>query len=485
MSRETMQNIDIYTPSFLSRWMSDFLLERHTIAARVLLLLLSIVFFVYGPNLVFLFALMLPSSALGSSGASIAAHQTLQLCALLLFSSFALWALRPKLAWLAISTEQIGLKWKVGPITYNGLSLPWNKIGSICIERQKEKTDTRNYSLCLYSKENSKQSLKIPLANLTNEDSRKMLVEALQTQASAAVVEPGAFEAIAPARSLSFTDIWLESLSAAPGRERLVPLSEGTTLKDRFHILKRLGGGGQATAYLATDSKSPSEPIVLKETILPVYADLHTRKQALEKFHEEAVALDKVKHPQIVSYLDSFVEDHRAYLVLQFVEGRTLRQLIEDRGKLSQTETLNFAMQMCDILISLHSLTPSLIHRDFCPDNMIVNSQNNLVLIDFAVAVNTQESSSESAGKIAYMAPEQFKGMSTVQSDIYACGASVFYMLTGKDPVALSESHPRLSDDSIDIKLDEIVARATSQTSENRFASIVETKSAFMTVQNR
>jgi serine/threonine-protein kinase len=238
-------------------------------------------------------------------------------------------------------------------------------------------------------------------------------------------------------------------------------------LNERYTIARRLGGGGQATAYLARDLQNNSCDVVLKETILPVYADLHTRKQALEKFHEEAFALEKVKHPQIVKYLDSFVEDHRAYLVLHFIDGTTLRKTIEEHGPLAEDKALDYSKQMCEILRALHGLNPPLVHRDFTPDNMMVNKEGKLVLIDFAVAVQSQDSSSESAGKIAYMAPEQFKGSSSPQTDIYSFGCTMHYILTGEDPVPLTESHPGG-------KLGAVVAKATSQSANERYGSIRE-----------
>ncbi|MBX9722682.1 MAG: serine/threonine protein kinase, partial [Candidatus Obscuribacterales bacterium] len=195
---------------------------------------------------------------------------------------------------------------------------------------------------------------------------------------------------------------------------------------------------------------------------------------ALEKFHDEAFALDKVKHKQIVQYHESFVEDHRAYLVLQYLEGKTLRQLIEEEGPLSPEDSLLFSTQMCEILSELHKLEPPLIHRDFTPDNLMVSPSRQLVLIDFAVAVSTSDSSDESAGKIAYMAPEQFKGSSTVQSDIYSCAATMFYVMTGSDPIPLSQSHPKHQMPQVPENIDALVAKATEQEQENRIRSISE-----------
>ena len=471
------QVLSIDKPSFARRWLSDFLLDRHALAARLLLLILSFAFFLWGPVLILWLASYLPVAELGSSGASLYSHHLLQFLAAMLGGAIFLLSLRPALVSIEMTPENIRLIWRLWFFSFSGVSLPWESIGTICIERPRGKTNMETYKLCLYSCQDKNKSIKIPLANLANEDNREKLAGALQDRARQATIEPGALEAIKPAGNLSFTDIWLSALAAAPGRERLTPLPDGTTLKDRFTIKKRLGGGGQATAYLAGDMQQLC-PVVLKETILPVYADLHTRKQALEKFHAEALALASVKSPQIVKYLDSFVEDQRAYLVLQYIEGRTLRQEIQSKGALTGAEAVKAGRQMCAILSTLHSLNPPLIHRDFTPDNIMINADGKLVLIDFAVAVSTQESCQDAAGKVAYMAPEQFKGSSTVQNDIYSCGASLHYILTGKDPVALSECRPGSVNASIDSRLDEIVARATNQLTEARYKNIQELESA-------
>ncbi len=474
MSREIQtQFIDIYKPPFLQRCFSEFLLQRQSGIARGILLASSIGFALFGPDLVYYMATLLPTEELGSSGASIVSFRIFQTVAALSLLGISYLALKPAPVSLRVDEQGIVINWQFALLTLRGIFIPWNKLGTICIERQAGKTDLRTFKLCLYSKENKKQNIKIPLGNLSNEESRKQLVEALKKGTVEANIEPGALEAIAPKSNLSFTDLWLDALSAAPGRNRLTPMAEGSVLKDRFRILKRLGGGGQATAYLALDTQT-EEKIVLKETILPVYADLHTRKQALEKFHAEALALDKVKHKQIVQYLDSFVEDHRAYLVLQYLEGKSLRNLIAEQGPLSTKDALSFSIQMCEILNELHKLEPPLIHRDFTPDNLIVSPKNELVLIDFAVAVSTNDSTDEAAGKIAYMAPEQFKGISTVQSDIYSCAATMFYVMTGKDPLALSQSHPKQHMPELDETLNSIIAKATAQNTESRTSSISE-----------
>ena len=293
------------------------------------------------------------------------------------------------------------------------------------------------------------------------------MIDSITKFASKATILPDVYEALVPPRALSFTEIWLDALSAPPGRERLLPLSVGATLNNRYEIIRILGAGGQGTVYLAADRQDNSQ-VVLKETILPVYTDLMTRRQALESFHKEAFALESVKHSNIVKFLRlrNVVCDHRAYLVLEFIQGKTLSQTIKEQGALSAEQCVKYGVAMCDMLDVLHSLTPPLVHRDFTPDNLIVTDDGSLVLIDFAVAVAGDGESQDTAGKASYMAPEQFKGRPTVQSDIYSLGCTLFYALTAHPAEPLEEAHPILFNDSVPLALSDVVARSTQSISD-------------------
>ena len=114
------------------------------------------------------------------------------------------------------------------------------------------------------------------------------------------------------------------------------------------------------------------------------------RKQALERFENEARILEELSHPQIVKLIDFFLEDHRAYLVLEHIDGMSLRQLVAKNGPMPLADIISLSMQMCDVLEYLHSLSPAVVHRDFTPDNLILDSSGRLVLIDFNVAQQKQ-----------------------------------------------------------------------------------------------
>lgn len=476
------QVLDIYKGSFFERWFSKFLMERHAIFSRIIFLLIALLFYAAGPRLIMELTQFLPVAELGSSGASLLSHQILVVFASVLGLSCLILLCKPTLRSLTLDERGISLNKAVLFFPLPGKILAWDKISKVAIERKG--ADLRRFKLLLESSANPACSIRIPLENLSKDENRDALVSAIQNKARKAQIEPEALETIKPARNFSFTEIWLDALSAAPGRQRLCPLPEESKVNNRFTVKKRLGGGGQATAYLAFDSEKDCN-VVLKETILPVYADLPTRKQALAKFHEEALALESIKSPNIVKFIDSFVEDHRAYLVLEYIEGKTLRRFVEENSPMSEADAVSYGIQICRILEALHSLSPPLIHRDLTCDNLILTKEGKLVLIDFAVAVAASAANEvdgsqlkleagsgpemETAGKIAYMAPEQFRGSASEQTDIYSLACCLYYLLAGKDPLPLQVADLSASRADLSSKLCGIVARGTSQLPDTRF----------------
>ena len=273
----------------------------------------------------------------------------------------------------------------------------------------------------------------------------------------------------------SYTEIWLKELSGAPKRDRLTPLMPGSTLNSGdYTVLEKAGVGGQGTVYLADCMKGLGEPktVVLKEFVLPVYPDLRVRKKAAERFQSEAAMLSRLDHPQIVKFIDLFVEDHRAYVVMELVEGTTLKERVTTEGTLSEAEVLGLAAQLAEVLVYLHAQSPAVVHRDVTPDNIILGADGVPKLIDFSVA---QEISSGVTGSVVgkpnYIAPEQFRGKPTVQSDIYSLGATLYYLLIGDDPPAITVLHPHSVKPGVSQQLDQIIARCTQLDISKRYES--------------
>jgi tRNA A-37 threonylcarbamoyl transferase component Bud32 len=340
--------------------------------------------------------------------------------------------------------------------------IPWLAISEISLLKT-QGSNPRRYTLCFKDKRNN-QSYKLKLSKIATSEHWKMLLAAIAawSPVSPTELDESLFDSSSnAAKDLTYTSLWLEALSAPPQRARLIPLSEGCTLKQGSYILAHtLGSGGQGTAYLAT--RPDGSKVVLKEYILPVYVDLKARRQAVERFQNEAMMLSRLDHPLIVKLLDSFVDDHRAYLVLEFIDGISLKTLVAEQGPIESRQSAKLGLMMCDVLTYLHGRIPPVVHRDFTPDNLILSKDGSLKLIDFMIAQQVEETSTATiVGKHCYLSPEQFRGKSSTASDIYGLGASLSYLLTGSDPEPITTSHPIIQNELVDPIMDQIVAKCT------------------------
>jgi tRNA A-37 threonylcarbamoyl transferase component Bud32 len=276
----------------------------------------------------------------------------------------------------------------------------------------------------------------------------------------------------------SYTELWLKELNAPPKRDKLVPLTSGMLLHDReYRISERIGMGGQASVYLAESLKHGGMPVAIKEFILPVFPDPRVRLSAAQRFQSEAEIISRIRHPQIVRFLDLFIEDHRAYLVLERVNGRNLKQIVETDGPLDEAGVIQLAVQMCDILSYLHGQNPPIAHRDFTPDNLMLADDGLIKLIDFSVAqASISNVTGSVVGKPEYIAPEQFRGKPTPLSDIYSLGGTLYFLLTGNHPEAISVSKPVTAS----TELANVIAGATALDPVSRYQTPEDMKQALL-----
>lgn len=327
----------------------------------------------------------------------------------------------------------------------------------------------------------------LPLDGLASSDDRKRLQFGFQRFLPTYRVDPKVSDELQLSmRVESYTDLWLGALTMNRNRLRRETLTEGTLVNHgRYEIVSAIGSGGQAVVYAAIQREmSLDRPVVLKEFVLPSYAGVKVRKRVLENIQRESQILKDLQHPNIVKLLDFFVEDERAYLVLEQITGRTLKQLVEEGGPFKEVDAISFALQMTSILSFLHSRKPQVVHRDFTPDNLMLGHGDILKLIDFNVAQHLESMSTHAVvGKHSYIPPEQFQGETTQQSDIYAMGATLFFLLTGKDPEPISVS--RLKEARMDVsdELDAIVAKATATDTAYRYVSCEEIKRELETLR--
>lgn len=276
--------------------------------------------------------------------------------------------------------------------------------------------------------------------------------------------------------NMSYTELWAQDLEMRHGSTHFAPLVTGSKVaQGRFTILSALGTGGLSALYLAQTESG--HKVILKESVLPLDMPEQTKEKAREMFRRECTMLIKLSHPQIAKIIDQFVEDGRDYLVTEFIPGKTLRQLVAKAGRQPEQQVLNWSKEIADILFYLHSQAPPVVHRDVTPDNILLRDDGKLVLIDFGAANEYLGAATGTmVGKQAYIPPEQLRGRYEPASDIYGLGATMQFLLTAKDPIPLSCSHPGADCPQLSKEIDALVASCT----ELEVADRVESASAFI-----
>ena len=233
-----------------------------------------------------------------------------------------------------------------------------------------------------------------------------------------------------------------------------------------LEVIKKLDSGGQANVYLARNANN--ETVVIKEFILTGDEDLGNLIESAADFENEGSILSRIDHPNVVKLHDVFTEDRRVYLVLEHVEGQSLRQLVSQNGPVSQEEAVRIGAEMCKVLTYLHS--QGIVHRDFTPDNIILMPDGALKVIDFSVAgssVNVKDG--DCVGKHSYTPAEQFRGQPCPQSDLYALGATLYFLTVGSDPPPITQLHPAAKVEALSAAFDNIVAKATANSLGERY----------------
>lgn len=255
-------------------------------------------------------------------------------------------------------------------------------------------------------------------------------------------------------------------------------LPNGTLLNyGRVEIIAPLGSGGMSTTYRA--KLGGTKVVCLKESVIPEHVEDSIKIKWKELIAREAQLLSRLHHEQIAQVLEFFNENERDYLVLEFVQGVSLRELVRQHGPQSEQSVLKWALEISQVLDYLHNQRLPIIHRDLTPDNIILRRDGSIVLIDFGAANECVGSiTGTSIGKRCYMPPEQFRGKATPASDIYALGATMHFLLTAEEPVALTASHPGIVNQNVSAETDVLVSQCTQLLQTNRicFANQVALK---------
>lgn len=255
---------------------------------------------------------------------------------------------------------------------------------------------------------------------------------------------------------------------------------KGQRINDRYEIEKLIGEGGMANVYLAQD-----KILDRKVAVKVLRGDLADDEKFVRRFQREALAASSLSHPNIVEIYDVGEDEGNFYIVMEFIEGKTLKQLIKKRGVLTLSETMDIMFQLLDALAGAHD--SYIIHRDIKPQNIMIKESGLVKITDFgiAVALNSAQLTQTNSvmGSVHYLPPEQAGGKgSTIRSDIYSLGILMFEMLTGKMPfrgdsaVEIALKHikeplpsPKELNPVIPQSVENIILKAAAKNPKNRY----------------
>ncbi|HOV33586.1 MAG TPA: serine/threonine-protein kinase [Candidatus Hydrogenedens sp.] len=252
---------------------------------------------------------------------------------------------------------------------------------------------------------------------------------------------------------------------------------ESYTIADRYEVLKPLGRGGMGKVFLVQD-KQTKQKLALKL----MRAQYQHNQKAIARFLREVEAVRQLNHPCIVKIFDAQIEGEQLFYTMEYVDGRSVRDWLTNKGPLSFGNTVRILALVADALEHAHKIT---IHRDISPDNVMVCRDGTVRLMDFGLAKLADDQTpltmvGVNLGKIQYSAPEQRKNAAGVdkRADIYPLGVMFFEMLIGRRPQPgdkLSKLRPDLPKGC-----DEFLEKATASNPDERFQSAKEFRNALL-----
>ncbi len=262
-------------------------------------------------------------------------------------------------------------------------------------------------------------------------------------------------------------------------------INKGELIDNRYKIIKSIGEGGMANVYLAWDT------ILEREVAVKVLrGDLADDEKFVRRFQREANSASSLRHPNIVEMYDVGEDNGKYFIVMEYVNGKTLKNLIKKRGALNLTEAIDIMLQLTSGIACAHD--SYIIHRDIKPQNVMILEDGRVKITDFgiAMALNSNELTQTNSvmGSVHYLPPEQASGNgSTIKSDIYSLGILMFELLTGKVPfkgdnaVEIAIKHmrdpiPSVVDinPSIPMSVENIILKACAKNPKNRYDSVTE-----------
>lgn len=260
-------------------------------------------------------------------------------------------------------------------------------------------------------------------------------------------------------------------------------LEKGTIIADRYEILDKIGSGGMADVY-----KAKCHKLNRFVAIKVLKSELSADRNFVTRFRAEAQSAAGMSHPNIVNVYDVGDENGIYFIVMELVEGITLKQYIDKKGALEYRETVSIAIQVAQGIEAAHK--HNIIHKDIKPQNIIISKEGKVKVTDFGIAKATTSNTIDSSamGSVHYISPEQARGgFSDTKSDIYSFGIMLYEISTGKVPfdgettVAVALKHvqeemvpPSEVNPNVPISLEKIIMKCTQKKAEKRYANATE-----------
>ncbi len=272
-------------------------------------------------------------------------------------------------------------------------------------------------------------------------------------------------------------------------------MEKGHMINDRYEIIKSIGEGGMANVYLAYDTI-----LDRKVAVKVLRGDLSNDEKFVRRFQREALSASSLSHPNIVEMYDVGEDDGTYYIVMEYVEGKTLKNLIKKRGSITLSEAIDIMLQLTDGIAHAHD--SYIIHRDLKPQNILIKEDGAIKITDFGIAMalnSTQLTQTNSVmGSVHYLPPEQASGKgSTIRSDIYSMGILFYELLSGTLPfkgdnaveIALKQMRDPLpsickKNPAIPQSVENIILKATAKNPKNRYSDTKEMHEDLLTALN-
>ena len=260
---------------------------------------------------------------------------------------------------------------------------------------------------------------------------------------------------------------------------------KGQKINDRYQIIRMIGEGGMANVYLAHDT------ILDRDVAVKILrGDLADDEKFVRRFQREAISASSLSHPNIVEMYDVGEDDGQYYIVMEYVEGKTLKSLIKRRGALTLPEVIDIMLQLTSAVACAHD--SYIIHRDIKPQNVLIKEDGTVKITDFgiAMALNSNELTQTNSvmGSVHYLPPEQANGSgATIKSDIYSLGILMFELLTGNLPfkgenaveIAIKQMREKIPsvceiNPHIPQSVENIILKACAKNPKNRYDNVLE-----------